>query len=259
MDCGLAREQLDAARPDSGDREDLALEAAFAHVDGCPACAEVIEFRREFDRHAGRVIRDVAVPAGLKERLLAATELSTQPTPAHSPPADESATRRSRRKVLVSVTSAAALLLAAGGTWLFTHDTAAPLAMEDVRTFWSSRIERGAALADLPAFDGSFAAQIQDGRWASLITAQPRGADIDGDGRHDAAVYQFQTGFLVVIQPDRVPNAPQTGSAVGAQKSYRPVPNVAWTLDGQVYLCYVLEGGPRGLDTVLNRVYAAHA
>jgi hypothetical protein len=254
MDCGLAREQLEGARPDSGDREDPALEAAFAHVDACPACAEVVEFRREFDRHAGRVIRDVSVPAGLKERLLAATELSAQPAPADAPP-----TRPSRRKVLIATTSAAALLIAAGVAWVIGHGTPAALAMADLQAYWSSHIERGADVDDLPAFDGSFDPQIQDGRWASLITAQPGGADIDNDGRHDAAVYKFQTGFLVVMQPERVLNAPQAGSAVSAQPGYRPVANVAWTLDGQVYLCYVMEGGGRGLEAVLNRVYSAPA
>jgi hypothetical protein len=259
MDCGLAREQLDAARPDSGgDREDSALEAAFAHVDACPACAEVVEYRREFDRHAGRVIRDVRVPTGLRERLLAAAELAAQP-PLPSQPAADQPTRRSRRKVLVSVTSAAALLLAAGGAWLFTHDGPAPLAMNEVQAFWSSHVEHGADVAELPAFDGSFDAAIQDGRWASAITAQPRGAGIDGDGRHDAAVYKFRTGFLVVMQPDRVAGAPQVTSAVDAQRSYNPAPNVAWTLDGQVYLCYVVEGGPRGLEDVLSLIYDAQA
>jgi hypothetical protein len=254
MDCGLAREQLNVARPDSGDREDPALEEAFAHVDGCPACAEVVEFRREFDRHFGRALRDVPVPSGLKERLLAAVELSVQPAPEEDRPS-----RRSRRKVLLATISAAALLIAAGAAWLFTHDVPVPLAMEEVRAWWSSRLERGEPVAELPAFDGSFDPTIQDGRWASLIKAQPLGADIDGDGRHDAAVYQFTTGFLVVMAPGRVSDAPDAGSAVSAPPSYRPAPNVAWTLDGQVYLCYVEQGGQRGLKEVLNRVYDAHA
>jgi hypothetical protein len=258
MDCGLAREQLDAARPDSGDREDSALEAAFAHVDACPACAEVVEFRREFDRQVSRVVRDVSIPDGLRERLLAAGERSVQPLAA---PANKSPTHRGRRKVLVAVTSAAVLLLAAGGAWLFTHDGPAPLAMSKVQDYWSSHIESGATLASLPAFDGSFDATIQDGRWASSMSAPPLGADIDGDGRHDAAVYAFPSGsgFLVVVEPGRVNDVPQAASALSAQKSYRPVPNVAWTLDGQVYLCYVEQGGPRALDAVLSRVYGAQA
>lgn len=258
MDCELAREQLDAARPDTGDREDSALEAAFAHADACPACAEVVEFRREFDRQAGRVIRDVPVPAGLKERLLAAAEISAQPSVVRAP-ADQRSARYSRRKVFVAVTSAAALLLAAAGTWLFTHDAPAPLAMSDVQAFWASRIEHGAALADLPEFDGSFDPAIQDGRWSGAISASPLGADMDDDGRHDAAVYAFRTGFLVIMQPGRVTGPPEAGSALSAQRSYRPVPNVAWTLDGQVYLCYVEQGGPPALEQVLSHIYDAQA
>lgn len=256
MDCGQAREHLDVARPDSGDREDTALEAAFAHVDACASCAEVVEFRREFDRQAGHVIRETPIPAGLKERLLAAVELSAQPVAAS---AVQSPNRPSRRKVLIATGSAATLLIAAGVAWFFGHGAPTPLAMDEVQAYFDSRIAGGASLADLSAFDGSFDATIQDGRWADLITGQPVGADIDEDGRHDAALYQFRTGFLVVMQPGRIPDGPQAESAVSAQPSYRPVPNVAWTLDGQVYLCYVEQGGPAGLKAVLDGVYRAHA
>jgi len=69
MECRTARELLDAARPDSADREDPELQAAFAHVDECDTCAEVLEFRRGFDRRVGEIVRDVPVPADLRARL----------------------------------------------------------------------------------------------------------------------------------------------------------------------------------------------
>ena len=254
MDCGLAREQLDVARPDSADRETAELEAAFAHVDACPECAEVVEFRREFDRRTGAVMRDVPVPAGLKERLLAAAELTASPSQI-APPARS----YNRRKLLLATSSAAALLIAAGVMWLVGGGAPDPLAMNDVRQFWARQLAEDATLASLPAFDGSFDAAIPDLRWASNLPVEPLGADIDGDGRHDAAVYRFETGFLVVIQPNRVADAPAADSPFAAERSYAPVLHVAWTDAGQVHLCFVRTGGERGLDAILNRVYGAHA
>ena len=255
MDCGLAREQLDVARPDSADRETAELQAAFAHVDACPECAEIVEFRREFDRRTAAVMRDVPVPAGLKERLLAAAELAesppqvAQPVPAYN-----------RRKLLLATSSAAALLIAAGVMWIVGGGAPDPLAMNDVRQFWTEQLAEDAALASLPAFDGSFDAAIPDLRWAgNLPGVEPQGADIDGDGRHDAAVYQFGTGFLVVFPPDRIAHAPAAESPFAAERSYAPVLNVAWTDAGQVHLCFVRSGGERGLDAILTRVYGAHA
>lgn len=254
MDCGLAREHLDVARPDSADRETAELEAAFSHVDSCPECAEVVEFRREFDRRTGAVVRDVPVPAGLKERLLAAAELTAPPSQVAQPPRPSS-----RRKLLLATSSAAALLIAAGIMWI-VGGAPDPLAMNDVRQFWTQQLAEDASLDSLPAFDGSFDAAIPDLRWAgNLPGVEPQGADIDGDGRHDAAVYQFGTGFLVVFPPDRIADAPAAESPFAAERSYAPVLHVAWTDAGQVHLCFVRSGGERGLDAILNRVYGAHA
>lgn len=254
MDCGLAREQLDVARPDSADRESPELEAAFAHVDSCPECAEVVEFRREFDRRAGSVIRDVPVPAGLKERLLAAAELTVQPAAETPRPS-----RRARRKFLLATSSAAALLVAAGAAWFFGGDAPHPIALHEVREFWSIQLSEPAAVEELPAFDGNFDPSIPDLRWADHFQEAPQGADIDGDGLHDAAVYQFQTGFLVVLAPGRIEDAPAAESPFAADQDYTPILNVAWTDAGQVHLCYVQKGGVNGLKAILDYVYDAHA
>ena len=84
--------------------------------------------------------------------------------------------------------------------------------------------QNGFDVQSLPEFDGSFEATIGDGRWRSLANGAPRGADLDSNGKHDAVVFAFQGGFLVVIAPDRVSDPPAARSALEATADYSPAP-----------------------------------
>ncbi|HXG10141.1 MAG TPA: zf-HC2 domain-containing protein [Gemmataceae bacterium] len=68
MDCKTARLLLDFARPRELDPDEaLALES---HLARCPECEALAQAERRLDEHLGRAIRDVAVPEGLRRRLL---------------------------------------------------------------------------------------------------------------------------------------------------------------------------------------------
>lgn len=259
MDCKLARERLDAARPDAQDREDVELLDAFAHLDDCPACADAVEFRRSFDRRLGAILRAVDIPADLKSRLVAslpAENTALRPDEASRP-------RPTRRRAFLAAASAAALLLVVGGVWWAGRRPPAPLTAETVldwcRTELADRPTSGAAALD--EFDGAFDATIADGRWTSVLQDRaPRGADLDGDGRHDAAVYVLGNGgYLVVLPPNRVNDPPAAGSAKTAPAQYSPAPHVAWTLDQQMYVCVLPDGTRSRLDALLQRVHRSAA
>ena len=71
MNCLTARRMLDLAR---GSEQVESLVEAAAHVTNCPPCQEAVQLQQRFDGRIGTMCRDRPVPAGLKERLLAALE-----------------------------------------------------------------------------------------------------------------------------------------------------------------------------------------
>lgn len=258
MECRTARELLDAARPESVDREDAELQAAFAHLDECDACAEVVEFRRGFDRRVGAIVRQVCVPADLQSRLVQAlVPVDVAPQVSAVPPLEV----RHRRRALILAASAAALLIAAGWSFYAARSLPAPLAAADVLDWWRSELTRqsGFDAAALPEFDGSFDAALGDGRWRSLAQSGPRGADIDRDGTHDAAVFPFVGGFVVVVGPDRVADPPSNASASAATPVYAPVPHVAWTHARCMHICFLPGGTPRQLQQLVRNISSSAA
>jgi hypothetical protein len=259
MDCEHAREQLEAARPDSPEREDSELRAAFAHLDECRACAEVYNFRRAFDRRVRTVVRQVDVPSDLQSRLLTAlaTIESARPsTTVGGESAARTGSRTSRRAFLLA-TSAASLLIAAGWTWLVNHQPPAPLSASTVLDWWQQRLsgESKFDIASLP--ECQFELKLTDGRWESRVQGLPRGVDFDEDGRQDCAVFPMANGFLVVLPPGRVSDPPSATSPVTATPGYAPAPHVAWTQGGSMHICYLPGGSSRELKNLLNKVNSA--
>jgi hypothetical protein len=262
MDCEHAREQLDAARPDFPDREDSELQAAFEHLDGCPACAEVYEFRRAFDRRMRTVVRQVEIPSDLQTRLKALVTTEAEPVrPSNSDAANARPGARTSRRAALLATSAAALLMATGWFWFVNHQTPAPLLSATVLNWWQERLSApgGFSLASLQEFNGQFKPTVADGRWQSQVTgAAPRGIDFDDDGRQDGAVFSLKGGgFLVVLPPGRVSDPPSAASAVSAISRYAPAPHVAWTQGGSMHICYLPGGSPDDLQRLLNAVNRA--
>jgi hypothetical protein len=74
MDCKTARLLLDFARPQARELEAEEAEALESHLDHCPDCHSQARGERLFDERLGKAMRQVEVPAGLREQLLARLE-----------------------------------------------------------------------------------------------------------------------------------------------------------------------------------------
>ena len=70
MDCKSARYLLSFARPQGFDLAADERTALEHHLDNCTECNTLLQAERQFDAHVGQAVREVPVPAGLKERLL---------------------------------------------------------------------------------------------------------------------------------------------------------------------------------------------
>jgi hypothetical protein len=98
MDCKNARLLLEFTHPGSAELDAAEKEALHQHLAECPDCAAQAREERRADEHLGRAVRDVPVPAGLRERVL--KRLTVERDAAY------------RRLIVRGVAAAAALLLA---------------------------------------------------------------------------------------------------------------------------------------------------
>jgi hypothetical protein len=74
MDCKTARLLLDFARPQARELEAEEAEALESHLDHCPDCHSQARGERQLDECLGKAMRQVEVPAGLRDQLLARLE-----------------------------------------------------------------------------------------------------------------------------------------------------------------------------------------
>jgi hypothetical protein len=137
INCSAARDTLELARPPETDA--AAAEQAAQHVGGCPACQTAIPLRQHWDARLGPAIRDVSVPAGLKDRLLASlaaapTVPTAQSTITTTAPilAARAPARRNRLKILAGGIAAACVLVAVGATVWLLKPVPPDLALETV-------------------------------------------------------------------------------------------------------------------------------
>lgn len=104
MDCRTARLLLDFARPRVPELAAPEADALHRHLADCPDCAAVQRLERRLDEPIARAMRDVPLPAGLRERLLDKV-------------AGPLTLRWYRRKAVWSGLAAALVLLALGWYW----------------------------------------------------------------------------------------------------------------------------------------------
>jgi hypothetical protein len=76
MDCKTARLLLDFARPEARELEAEEAAELDRHLDHCPDCHSQAQNERQLDDRLGKAMRQVEVPAGLREQLLARLESS---------------------------------------------------------------------------------------------------------------------------------------------------------------------------------------
>ncbi|MEX0724678.1 MAG: hypothetical protein WD065_00330, partial [Planctomycetaceae bacterium] len=72
MDCRETQRILDAAQADARDLWEPDIAPAAVHLETCRECQIALQKKSRFDHAFGVAVRDVAVPAGLKQRMLAA-------------------------------------------------------------------------------------------------------------------------------------------------------------------------------------------
>lgn len=189
MTCDDLRALLPALRPDSRDLDQPEFASELLHLQQCPDCQAYWETQQQADRELTRAMRNVAVPADLKSRLLAQLSASlkapekvaseapeqgvafdsvVRDTVAHdtltvpvaattvvavaAPRSSKSATEHGWTRRRAVAVSSAALLLLAFGTWIFVNRPA------QARLTVNELLALSPAAAALPgtAFEGSF-------------------------------------------------------------------------------------------------------
>jgi hypothetical protein len=112
MDCKSARLLLDFARPQARELEAEEAEALESHLDHCPDCHSRARSERQVDDILGRAMRQVEVPAGLRDQLLVRLEKAR----------GDWHRQRFAHAARLSVAAAALLLLCwAGWYWVREH------------------------------------------------------------------------------------------------------------------------------------------
>lgn len=112
MDCRTAQILLEFARPLTRELDVTEAEALESHLADCPECARRARTLFATDERISAAMRDVPVPEGLRERLLAGLSREPQPT-----------RRRLILQQLGNLAAAAALLLAIVIGWAQRGET----------------------------------------------------------------------------------------------------------------------------------------
>jgi len=282
MDCRNALEMLEVLRPDSHDAMAADVAAAVAHVEACPSCRSTAASRRSLDRRIARVMRDVPIPTGLKERLLStaasaaaddfgANQLDTEASETDFAEAEQAvveqrsahagAARQSRRMWMQATLATTATCLCMGvALWRFGYLQSSQMTLEDFRATATLDV------AGLDEFDGSFPVQRPGFGWRSsrrVVVATPAlGYSPNEGSRHEVAVFEFQftahggrtvRGALLAIPAAQIADPPRAGAFIPGNVQYisteaGPFPTVAWTEGDLVYLCIVPENAAGRLD-----------
>ena len=264
MDCQTALKILEVARPGSDDLSDPDLAAAAEHVESHADCRDEFLRRQNLDRQIGQVMRDVPVPAGLKERLLVGlvgygkhsdgentddaavaptVEPETQTAGLH---------RRTWFRVLVST---AACLLAGVIVWQLVPSEPKTFSRFDLHDEAADKIAGGSFVFDgLDDFSNVGGVRLPAG-WDAVIDSKPKAYTGEIQGSAAVAVYRFSftdrrnrpvTGYVLVLPADRVTAAskPRAESAISARQVYPAgFISLSWTWGKLVYVCFVLRIG----------------
>ncbi|WP_254510807.1 hypothetical protein [Anatilimnocola floriformis] len=253
------RELLDACRADQHDpqRPELAAELAplARELQANAELQQAAEKSERFDRSVRAALDDVALPAGLLERMLTGCEAAVV-APAE-PLAEATATSRrfSRRQAIALFAAAASLLIAVMGAWLFgdwwnrprpvSNDQLAQSAMtwldqSGPAAQWST------AAAPAKEFPLDAALVYRPVRWRYLDAA-----------KKDAVVYEMRhesQRALLFVYKLKQPH-PNVGSyPYSALTASGGVSLGAWQRGGMVYVLAVVGGnGRRPVDTFVRR------
>ena len=282
MDCRTALEILEIARPDSDDLKDPELAAAAEHVGSCPQCEASFRSRQELDREIGRLMRDVPVPAGLKQQLLQqlvdeSGESGNQESPGDTVDSqlstlDSQLSAGRRRRFHVAWASAVCLFAAVVVWQVMIRQKTPAVSIADLQTSTtalaavSKMISNPEQLAD---FDDSFVVLAPAG-WQERVSFSGSGKGFQPEGlaSRTLALYRFNLatrrkvaagGVLLVVPTKWVkspPAATSFGMAAGKVRYVRAAGSlcatVAWTEGEMVYICFVTAGSLETLERALR-------
>ncbi len=249
---------LDVVRADSEDLRDPDLSAVARAVQTSSELRTEFASRQQFDRVVGKTMRDVEIPPHLRQSLLASLHKARTVTGMPIP--------SSQRRVVTSRRAALAVLasLVLGfATWMIWPHGPQALTLDEIRHSLPVS-DRRLAWERLESFDYGFEARLPDSEWESIVDESVKGLDLNGDGRHDAAVIPWALsssrprGYLLVLPASLLDELPSPTRLTPAGLSYVPVPNTAWkSIDGKmVYVCFVEEGR---LDQLQSQLYGGSA
>jgi len=266
MNCLTARETLDVIRPheiDADRSQQAIIDDAVQHVKGCPACQIAVRHREQIDDRIGRLARDVPVPDGLRERLLALLDAAsgsglarsieiTPGSPAIEKPLVRPAMRSGRRRLIVA--ALAACVLAASGLvsfWLVTQSRDS-LTLDKIAEFALSPGFKPDDLPELTHFQGGLALQHPN-TMRTLPWSQPVRRLVDPQlGDHEVGIYFFALsrrrggtfkGRLVIVPAASVKDLPAETSFFAGRPLYKlSYCTTAWVEGQFVYLCCVTGG-----------------
>jgi hypothetical protein len=237
-------ETLELVRPDTPDVARVA--EAEQHVSGCGSCRAAVRQREEFDVRVGGLCRDVPIPLGLKERLLARLDEPATSRPVASATHAVAPVIGARRRWLGIASLTVASVIAVGiGTWSLWP--ARPVVdLDEIAGLMATDGIDPAKLAEFTTFAGGLAPQPPRTMLTGLVVSPPR-----RPGKFEAAIYFFKLGGrdgrLAVI-PRRFVKAgglPLATSLLSGSISYRSgFCTTAWVEGDFVYVCCLsLSGG----------------
>jgi hypothetical protein len=249
--CQATRELLECVRPDSDDLEDPVFAPAARHLADCPDCAKVFEHLQALDRQIGRALRDVPVPEGLRERLLAATSAAAiapanEIAPhASAPTADPRASSRGRRRFIMAAAALSACLLAGLGVWWIGRSQ--PITLGELEQAVVVNLE------GLPPFGDAFAVRLPDFTArhgvAFKVIQSPRQVTV---GAHVVCVFECEVGhrkvpgLLAIVPKGAVAGVPEISFSSAVPEYFTGpgfrVSRVAWTERELVFMLVVPDG-----------------
>ena len=267
MNCQLALQRLDAARPDGSDWDQPELQEARQHLDSCSNCNRTLAQRQAWDLAFQNTAANTAAapPDRLAERILESlkTHTPTQPEIAQSVPAQW--WRRPVRLRWLSMAVAALLLVGVGLDWYWNREPTGPLTIDMIRDWPDAQfqgVDDFEALAALPEWIETSGRTPLPSGWNP---AWMRGPARGWSDRGSVAVMAFQVpltrsdsvnGLLLAVPIDQMAQLPGVGSANTARPKYSKSGRfitTAWTdkASGTVFICLVARGQHKRLRRAL--------
>jgi hypothetical protein len=280
MNCATARELLALIRPDSRDADQLDCAAELAHLEQCAECQAFVEQHQRADRELGQAMRNVAVPADLKQRLLAqlaqlspatarAAETTTTAIATPTEPATRTVPPARRIWNHRRMAAVAALLLLAliGSGWFLFVPRKPTLRVEDLITLAHQRIgsetQVKSVQLDLPVREIHMPATAEALSTAISLTYQRQ--EIGAAIPYQMRVSRRNTIEVMLVVFDlrrvNVPDLKGVGSNFwNAGVSYPP-PNAyatrVWRSEHNLYVCFVISKNPEDLERLQNQPTSA--